>query len=70
MKTIGYIKSKADLQKIINDEILKPKSECEFLSTLDVEPTYNLILANKGTTNENEVIEKLSEEDKVKVKRR
>ncbi len=61
-ETIGYIKSKADLQKIINDEILKPKHECEFLSTLDVEPTYNLILANKGTTNENEVIEKLSEE--------
>ena len=61
-ETIGYVKSKEEIEKIINEELLKSEHECAVLSTLDVEPTYNLVLANKNLENQEEVIASLSNE--------
>ena len=61
-ETIGYVKSKEEIEKIINEELLKSEHECAVLSTLDVEPTYNLVLANKNLENQEEVVASLSNE--------
>ena len=53
-ETIGYVKSKEEIEKIINEELLKSEHECAVLSTLEVEPTYNLVLANKNLKNQEE----------------
>lgn len=61
-ETIGYVKSKEEIEKIINEKLLKSEHECAVLSTLDVEPTFKMILVNKNSTNQDEVINILSNE--------
>lgn len=60
-ETIGYVESKAALEEVINNELLKSENPCAFFTSLDVEPTYELKLSNIKETNEDEIIQKLSE---------
>ena len=59
---IGYIENKDEIEKIIEEELLKTDNECAVLSTLETEPTYKLILATRNNINEEQVIEKISEQ--------
>ena len=61
-ETIGYVKSKNEVERIIKEQVLKLNHECAVLATLDVEPTYKFILANRNTANQDEVINTLSNE--------
>ncbi|MGN1326789.1 MAG: M23 family metallopeptidase [Clostridia bacterium] len=49
------------MEDIINEKVLTSESPCAVFTTLNVKPTYELILSNTEATDENKVAEILSE---------
>ena len=60
-KTIGYVKNKDEFEEKVNKEVLSSDNPCAVFTTLDVEPVYEFKLANVELTDEEQIIEKLSE---------
>lgn len=61
-KEIGYIRSKNELESIIQNEILISDNPSALFTTLNSEIKYEFKLANIEKTNEEEIIEILSED--------
>lgn len=60
-ETIGYVKNKDEFEEKVNKEVLSSDNPCAVFTTLDVEPVYEFKLANVELTDEEQIIEKLSE---------
>ena len=63
---IGYVKSESNIKDRISKEVLVSDNPCAVFTTLKTEPTYKLKLAETNETNEDEIIQKLSQ-DKVTI---
>lgn len=60
-ETIGYIKSKKVMEDIINNEVLTSDSPCAVFTTLNEEPTYELMLSSTNCNDESKIAEVLLE---------
>ena len=60
-EVIGYVRSKKVMEKIIEDEVLASDNPCAIFTELNVKPTYELILSNKKTFDEEKIANILSE---------
>lgn len=61
-ESIGYVKSKKEMENIINTELLTCNNPCAIFSELNNKPTYELKLVDVPNTNEEEIKEILSKE--------
>lgn len=59
---IGQISNKEEFEKRINEEVLTSTNSCAVFTSLEYEPTYELLLSEDKNTNEDEIISKLSNE--------
>ena len=57
---IGYVKSKNEMENIINSKILVSNNPSALFTELNADISYNLKFANIESTNESEIIDKLS----------
>lgn len=60
-EVIGYVKNKEVMEEMINSKVLTSDNPCAVFTTLDVEPTYELKLSNRNLTDEEEVLNILSQ---------
>ena len=61
-KVLGYVKSKEEIEKIIDEEILTSDEPSAIDTYLNSEISYEFKLANINNTNEQEIIEELSKD--------
>ena len=60
---VGYVTSKYNFEKLINEKLAEKDSKNVAYVDYEAEPTYELVLLNEATkTNEEEILEKISDE--------
>lgn len=60
-ETIGYVKSKKTVEELIENKVLKSDNENAVFTTLNVEPTYELVLSSNQQTDEETIVNILSQ---------
>lgn len=59
-ESIGYVKSKTDMENIINNKVLVSNNPCAVFTTLNVDPVYELkFVTNDNAVDEDELAEAL-----------
>lgn len=67
-ESIGYVKSKKNMESIINSELLVCNNPCAIFSELKNKPIYELKLVDVSVTDEQKIKQKLQEEVKTMYK--